>query len=437
MAENDIYNSRKKYERFVSKIGEMARPPEDRGITQGRNGAKYYCKNPANLEYFRALHRAFEARDLSYIRRLRLLNVLKIVCFVTDKNLAECEREDINGIMAYTHRVLLSPKSKQDFVRDIKYIWKIILPELDERGRVDDTISPYAVRHLSARVDRSREKTREDRLTVEEYGKYLRAFSQDARIQAFIAAIYDGLARPQELCYVRINDVELYDNYAIIQISEHGKEGPGSVLCIESFPYIAAWYNQHPLRHDPEAFFFINLSVNGRYKQLKPSAINKHLKEKSRLLGIRKRITCYSFKRNGVTLMRARGDSELEIQHRARWRSLKPLKSYDMNQREDAIRITLAKRGLITEDRFQESQPLSKKCLYCECVNGIADDICSRCKRPLDRERIRKQVEESLSGKRKADNVMARLLEDKSVQELLVQKIREMGLAGEVLEKVT
>lgn len=435
MAENDIYNSRKKYERFIAGIGQLAMPASERKAIDGRAHGKYYCKNSANLEYFRALHRAFEAKDLSYIRRIRLLNVLKIVCYVTEKNLAGCEREDINAIMAYAHRVLFSPKSKRDFVRDIKYIWKIILPELDERGRVDDTISPYAVRHLSARVDRSREKTRADRLTVEEYGKYLKAFSQDVRLQAFIAAIYDGLARPQELCYVRIKGVELYDNYAILQIGEHGKEGPGSVLCIDSFPYIAAWYNQHPLRHDPEAYFFLNLSSNRRHKQLTPAGINKHLREKSKLLGIHKPVTCYSFKRNGITLMRARGDSELEIQHRARWRSIKPLKSYDMNQRQDAIRITLAKRGLITEDRFQESQPLLKKCLYCECVNGIAEDICSRCKRPLDRERIKQQVEESLSGKRKADNLMAKLLEDKTVQELLVQKIMEMGLTGDVLEK--
>lgn len=420
MAENDIYNNKAKYERFVQDLSELAKRPEERKRVCRQVKTKYFCGNSANLKYFRKLHNKFEAQDLSYIRRLRVFNVLKIACFVAIKDLRDCDREDLDKIMAYANSVLKSPKSKGDFVKDVKHIWKVILPEKDERGRPDEALVPYPVRHLVSKMDKSRFKDREDKISVEEYERYMKSFSGDVRIQAFLSIIYDGLARPQELCYVRIKGVELRDNYAIIRISEHGKEGPGAVLCIDSYPYVAAWFNRHPLRHDPEAFFFLNLSSNKRYRQLKPSAVNKHLREKSNLLGIRKKVTCYSFKRNGITLMRQRGDSDLEIQHRARWSSMKPLRSYDLNNAEDALKIALSKRGLIQEEGSGSVRATSKRCLFCEKVNGISDDFCASCKRPLDRKRIQQEAEArgKLLEQQKGDNL--RLAQElKAVKEQL------------------
>ena len=85
MTKNDIYDSQKRYRCFMTKLDRLLTPlPEsDQRIIRGK--PKYFCRNAQNLAYFRALDRIFGFRDTSYIRRLRLFNVLKLICYATDK----------------------------------------------------------------------------------------------------------------------------------------------------------------------------------------------------------------------------------------------------------------------------------------------------------------------------------------------------------------
>jgi len=391
MAEDDIYHNKAKYDRFVERIDGLAIPIPERQHSRGH--LKYWCKNPDNLGYFRALIPIFEASDLSYVRRKRLFSSLLLICHATTSKLSKCSRVDVNAIVAFGHSALAAAKSKRDFVKDIKRLWRLLLPERDEQGRPDETVVPYAVRHLSAKIDKSRERLRNDRLTVDEVERLLQAFSSDKRLQAFLALSLESLRRPQELLFVRIRDVELHDSYAKVWISSHGKEGPGLAQCIDSYPYLAVWLNEHPLRHDPDAFLFISLGGR-RYRQLNPATINKHLREKLAVLGIPKRVTCYSFKRNGVTLRRLRGDSDVSIQRAAGWSSTRQLRTYDLSDAEDALKMELVRRGLLQDPQYARFQPSSRKCHFCGEVNGLASALCARCKRPLERKQIEQAVEE-------------------------------------------
>ncbi len=51
MADNDIYNSKSKYEYFKGNIELFLTKPEDRK-DKGKSHAKYYCRNSSNLKYF-------------------------------------------------------------------------------------------------------------------------------------------------------------------------------------------------------------------------------------------------------------------------------------------------------------------------------------------------------------------------------------------------
>ena len=133
------------------------------------------------------------------------------------------------------------------------------------------------------------------------------------------------------MCYTRIQDFEIFEGYGKLHISEHGKEGTGFLQVIDSFPYMMRWYTAHPLKSDSEAFFFLN----NKNQQLTPDDVNEHLKQACTDLKIRKPITCYSFKRNGITFARLRGLSDVEIQHKARWTSTNQLKTYDLSTQED------------------------------------------------------------------------------------------------------
>jgi len=335
------------------------------------------------------LFKRFEAKDLSYVRRNRLLGTMRLICFATERNLKDLDREDIDKIVIYMHTVYKSPKSKSDFIRDLKYLWKILFPERDEKERIDDSIVPYHVRHLSAKQDKSREKRKQDKLTWEEFDKIVSFFSNDPRLQCYLTLSLESLGRPQETLYIRIKDVELYDNYAKVWISEHGKEGTGFLQCIDSYPYLIKWLEKHPLKKNKDSFLFINLSDREFGQQLKPKNINNKLRTACKYLKIDKPITAYSLKRNGVTFRRLRGDSDMEIQHAARWTSTKQLKTYDLSQQDEAFKIELVKRGIIKDDKYKHLQPKVKECFFCNKKHGLAEEICDNCKRPLDRDKIR------------------------------------------------
>ncbi|RJQ21360.1 hypothetical protein C4580_02355 [Candidatus Woesearchaeota archaeon] len=375
MAENDIYNSKEAYERMVRNLADFAEP--------GRHKV-YVCKNRENLKYIEKLILHFEARDLSYVRRIRLFGMMKIVMHTTEKNLKDCTRDDIDRMVAFVNKQYKSPKSASDFKRDVKFIWKIILPDLDEKGRPDETVFPYVVRHLRQVIDKSRQKARTDRISWNDFEKLLIFFSKKPCVQAYLMVALESLGRPQELLWRRIKDVEHHDNCAKVHITDHGKEGTGILQCIDSYPYLTSWLNVHPFKKDPEAFLF----VNERGEQYRPAALNKHLRIACKKLGISK-ITCYSIKRNGVTFRRLRGDSDVEIQHAARWTSTKQLKTYDLSNQEDAFKLELVKRGLVKADAGMEHlQPSAKACVFCKFSNKFTDDICVQCQRPLDRKKV-------------------------------------------------
>lgn len=379
MAENDIYNSKETYERFVDNLNSLTIKPNK------ENKRKYYCRNKNNLIYFEKLFRLFDRKDTSYIRRLRLLGTMKLIVHLSKKNLENLEREDINTLVADMHKIYDSPRTKRDFIRDIKYIWRNLFPEKDERGRIDETITPYAVRHLSDRQDKSREKRRRDKLTLEEYERILNYFNNDSRMQCYLNLALESLGRPQEMLYIRLRDIEKYDNYAKLWISEHGKEGIGFLQCIDSYPYLIKWLKEHPKPQGDDSFLFINLRGNNFGKQLTPANINKKLKLACKHLSINKPITAYSLKRNGVTFKRIRGDSDIEIQRTARWTSTKQLKIYDLTDQDDALKIQLAKRGLIQEEKFRQYLPETIRCSFCDTVSGFHEEFCTNpsCKRPL------------------------------------------------------
>lgn len=388
MADNDIYNSKKNYEDFLRELDNFDIPPDQRQRTRANKKRKYYCRNRSNLDYFRRLAAMFEAKDLSYIRRHRLFQTFKLICNSTERDLKDCDREEIDRIVAQMHLVYLSPKSKSDFLRDMKYMWKFLFPEKDAQGRLDDGIVPYQVRHLSCKIDKSKEKRRNDKLNPAEFEQIVDYFSKDARLQFYLMLAFESLGRPQEILYTKLKDLEISDNYAKLWISSHGKEGVGFLQIIDSYPYLLKWLNQHPTPKNKDAYLFLNIGGRGFAKQLTPNNITLQLKLACKNLGIEKNITAYSIKRNGVTFRRLRGDSDVEIQHTARWSSLKQLKTYDQSSQEDTFRLSLVKKGLLKDDKISEFEPKIKTCTFCNARNGFNEQFCSGCKRPLDRKQI-------------------------------------------------
>lgn len=418
MAEDDIYGNRKNYERFVADF---------RNIIEGAGRdrrSKYGCRYKPNLEYFVKLFAHFGARDLSFIRRLRIIQCMKFICSFFDKDLTECNRDDMDGLMSAMHQAYNTPKSKETFIRELKLIWKILFPEKDDKGRPDETIMPYAVRHLSPKIDKSRQKMRKDKLSLEEFESVVGYFARDPRIQAFLTLSLESLARPQELLYVKVGDVELFDNYAKIYISEHGKEGTGLIQCIDSYPYLSKWLSMHPNKGDKQSFLFVNIGKTNTLKQLRPMSVNKFIRVACKNLGINKPVTCYSLKRNGVTIRRLRGESDMEIQHAARWTSTNQLKTYDLSSQDEAFKKELQRRGLLAQDSGDTEALGTKKCIFCNTQAGFSETFCPNCKRPLDRQLI---VEESKQKDQEIEQLRQQILSfNQQFAEMRQQMMQDM-----------
>jgi len=432
MAEDDIYGNKRKYEAFINNLNVLLIPPEKRA--KRKSNSIYYCRNKHNLEYFKKLFLNFDSKDTSYVRRNRLLNTFKLIVHSTDKDLKTMGREDIDQVITQMHRSYNSMKSKSDFIRDIKHIWRVLFPELDERGRIDDALTPYPVRHLSAKIDKSREKRKGDRISYEEFERIISYFGKDPRIQLFLMLSFESLGRPQEILYTRLKDVEVSEDYAKIWISERGKEGTGLLQVIDSFPYLMKWLAVHPTSKNKDSFLFINLEKRSFGTQLTPFNIRKKLRKACLDLGINKPITPYSFKRNGITFRRLRGDSDVEIQHTARWTSTKQLKTYDKSDQEDAFKIALIKKGLVkSEDaKFKHYEPKYRVCPYCNNKEGFESEICQVCKRPLDRLKIeeafkRKELDYD-SLKLEVESLKAKLQEREFSEEKIASFLEKRGI---------
>ena len=389
MAEEDLYGNKRKYEQKIGNFDKWLIKPS---LKTGSIGKRtYYCKNKANLKYFSKLCNIFAVKDLSYARRNKLLFVLLKVTHIIEKNLKDCTRDDINELVAYLHTVHKTYESKKDFIKDIKCLWRVLFPECDMHGRPDETITPYVVRHLSRKIDKSKKKNRNEKYTIEEFEKIIQFFDNNSKIQAFITAIHETFVRPQELCYIRLRDLEFYDNYGIAHISEHGKEGTKKIQFETlSYPYLLKWYQNHPLKHDSNSFLFINEGNKNRYSQLTNYAVNKHLKKACKILHIDKNITCYTLKRMGITFERMKGVPDKILIAKAGWTSAKQLSTYDLGTRNEALRMSLIQKGLIDPENENERgfSPKQRPCAYCKTINGHMEKLCKGCKRPLDRKKI-------------------------------------------------
>ncbi len=403
----------------MDRLDSLLLPPGSPGVSPQR---KYYCRNPANLQYFGMLARILAANGNSYINRLRRMDTLLFIVSHTDKDLRECRRDDIDEIVACAHAVFDSPKTKRCFFRSMKQTWRQLFPERDEHERVDDTIVPYVVRHVSCHVDRSQDRLRDDKLTVEEFLRIVNFFSADLQTQAYITLALESLGRPQELCYRTIGDVELHDGYAKVWVSSHGKEGTRYLQCVDSYPYLIRWFELHPCKTDKSAPLFF--SGGDPHRQMTPHVINKRLRRACRVLRIDKQVTGYSLKRVGVTFRRLRGESDVEIQHAAGWTSTQQLKTYDLSNADDAFQRKLSRRGLAGSQQADADQALKTRPCVCGGMIGFADAICRRCKRPTNPRNELRRDEETKEQDTKARQLLTAALEEPRLAKILEEVLR-------------
>jgi len=397
MADNDIYNSKAKYDRLVRSLDYLVLPTDKR--PKGTYHGKYQIKNTKNLEHLKRLISKFEAQDLSYIRRKRFIEVFLTIAHITDKDFSELQKneEESDKIASQINKIYKTVESRKSAFSMIKRIWKVLFKDIGYWNEI------------KIQQDKSKQRQRKDKLLPEEYRSLLKYFNQDVETKLIIILTVESLSRPAELLSCKIKGIEDYQDYALINI-ERGKEGLKKLICIDSYPLLKQYIQQYQLSSNPETYLFSNGNRN-RDKQLTPAMVSKKLRKACKDLQFNKSISLYSLKRFGVTLMSLQGASANEISKVAGWTSPKQLSTYDLSTQKEVVDILLLKKGIRKgkEENGYSTKP--KECLYCGRKEiGFELNDCPQCLRSLDPSKIRKQMElmqklDSLSGLSEVENV--------------------------------
>lgn len=414
MAEEDAYGNKAKYERFIENLEEFALEPQNRVKNDRRKQGKYYCRYKPNLYYFNKLAERFAFQDLSYIRRNRMFDTMRIITWFFDKDLKDVTREDIDNLVKYIHTIGRKATAKRDYLMHIRVIWRILFPVVRKTEEGMEEIQddyPYVVRHIKLKVDRSKEVRDKDILEQGELSQILDYFVNEPAIRAFIAVVTGSAARPQEALYRQLRDVKVEptEDSATIEVSSHGKEGNKLLLCTWTYPYLAEWLRVHPAKQNKNSWLFVNQSNKNTLKQIKAATINKKLRKACKVLGIDKRITIYSLKRTGISMMRLWGYSDREIQAIAGWTSTRQLQTYDYSSQRDAFEKIMARHN--KGNGVKIIPPEAKICMFCNESNEFTAELCKKCKRLLDRSKIEDVLKERQQMPEQMKAVMQQLMD--------------------------
>ena len=419
MEEEDIYQNKRRYNEFLKDLDELVKIPSERNVSPKRRIGTYYCKNKENLKYFKQLARELEVLNNSAVRNFNVMKRLLVIVYISDKDLKDWDKKEFQDLMIYVNKTY-NENIKKKVDNDKNFIFKLIFGENSEQHKLS--------KQFKIRLDKSRQKVREDKLSWEEYEKIITFFDSKPNIQCFLTVALESLGRPQELLYLRIKDINIFDNYGRLTVSSHGKEGVKEMQIIDSLPYILKWLEIHPNKKDKNSFLFVSTSDKTLGRQMTPVAVNKQIRLACKILSIKKPVTCYSLKRNGITFRRLRGDSDLTIMHLAGWTSTKQLQTYDLSTNKDTFKLELIKRGLIRAEKgYEELTPKNKNCLFCNINHGFNEEFCSNCKRPLDRNKIKEQEETRIKKDEELIEFINGIKDFKDSNPEVYNEIREMG----------
>jgi len=177
-------------------------------------------------------------------------------------------------------------------------------------------------------------------IDYEEYLSLLTA-ADNTRDKALLQFMYESGARILEILKVRIKDLYLDENYAIVG-------GGKRLVPLANTEWISRWLEEHPLRDNPEAYFFCNLRDPRR--PLSYPAVRKLLKRLTKKAGLNRRITAHMFRHSRATLLAKLGVSPYAMNQVMGWStSTRMWQVYLHITQKDAILEVLRKFNIPVE----------------------------------------------------------------------------------------
>lgn len=350
------------------------------------------------------------AKGIGEKRRLVYLVTLPHLRRMLDKNFKVATKQDLIGLMAKIE--------KKDLEEWTKHTYRVVTKKFYQwLHGMDDQEYPPEVSWIHSRVTNNRHVLPEELLTMKDLEALLEAAEKDPRDKAFIMTLGESGCRVGEILALRIKHVAFDEYGAVLHVS--GKTGERRVRVVSSAPLLAAWLTHHPHREDPD-FALWTQSLDDPFTY---DAARMMLRRRAEDAKIKKRVNPHLFRHSQASEL-AQNLTEAQMNEYFGWQqgSKMPAIYVHLSGRNIDEKI-LEMKGLKKPDKKAEETAV-KQCSRCGHVNPPTGKYCMKCALPLD---LKAALEVEDRRKRK-DKLMSQLLEDPEMQEVMVRKIKELGL---------
>lgn len=313
---------------------------------------------------------------------------------------------------------------QRDYSEWTKHDYKVILKRFFKwlNGNED---YPENVKWIKTTFKKKNGKLPEELITVEEVKKLVNA-ANHPRDKALVSLLYESGCRISEILTMRIKHVSFDELGAKIVVN--GKTGMRKIPIVSSTPSLAAWYEIHPSRDEPDAPLWVSIGTRNKGEPIKYHVVRGMLVCLAWKIGLKKKVNPHLFRHSRATHV-ANHFTEAQMNQYFGWIQGSEMPSTYVHLSGRDINDAVYKlNGLIKKDEDAKEKFLTKKCPRCEETNPPNGKFCHRCGAVLDVETLIK-IDDKWKN---MNSAMTELLKDPKVFDLLMGKMKQMNIGPDV-----
>jgi integrase len=353
-----------------------------------------------------------ETQQIALPRRIRYIVDLTTFASMLPVDFEKVTRVDMEALILKHGRLQLADSTKSNFKVMVKRFYKWLKDP-------DDEEYPPEVKWIKATLKNNHKILPEELLTEEEVGALVKA-AEWSRDKAFVSMLYDFGGRPGEILSLQRKNISFDQQGAVVVVD--GKTGQRRERLILSVPFVAEWLNQHPSKNS-DAPLWIHSTQGCHQDGIVPMdyfAARKMLQRLGAKAKIKKRVNPYAFRHSRATNL-AVHLTEAQMKEMFGWtQDSKMAARYVHLSGRDVDAALLRAHGLEKKPDQEKPKLTVVKCVRCNLENSTIHSFCSRCGMPLDM----KAALELEGARKRADDIMTRLIEDPEVQAVMRRRLK-------------
>lgn len=340
--------------------------------------------------------------DLSKARQRFYAIYLRKIAGSIAKPFKDITREDLEKFILWVNKhENWSDHTKQAFKVTIKKFWKWLYRTEED---------PEMTRWIRTTV-RNAERKVYPVFTADDL-KHMIERAESLRDKLLISILGELGCRIGELLSCRLKHILINGNSYRLVIKS-GKSGELSQLLLDSVPLLISYLNYHPRRGDPNAPLFYSFKRSGELVPLSYSNASNIVKYLARRCNLNIRIHPHMFRAFAATELILNRVPEDLIKKRLGWSpTSKVLAVYSRTTNADVDRVIMEMKGVT-----------KKPCKRCGFMLDNDARLCERCGTPTS---IKEAIDTD-DEIRKYDDLMAMLLQDQDIRQLIKEKLKSMS----------